>query len=264
MPPSSRTVCVASAGFTPAARLSRSSDLKPGRALSDSRDASSIEARIGLSFKNTAVLLEALTHRSYAFEQGGLPHNERLEFLGDSVLGLVITGLIFQEFPELTEGEMAKLRASTVNMAVLADVARELDLGQELFLGKGEELSGGRDKTSILADALEAVIGAIYRDRGLDESERIVKSWFSGRIKDHVESGVVRDFKTNLQETAVKQNGRLPEYRLTSTGPDHAKLFVAQVYLDGRLLGSGDGRSKKEAEQAAAKEALANLPEAVS
>lgn len=236
--------------------------MKPGRALSDTRDAGSIEARIGLAFKDTAVLLEALTHRSYAFEQGGIPHNERLEFLGDSVLGLIVTGLIFREFPDLAEGEMAKLRASTVNMAVLADVARELELGKELFLGKGEELSGGRDKTSILADCLEAVIGAIYLDQGQDQAEKIVRGWFSDRIKDHVESGVVRDFKTNLQETAVKQTGRLPEYRLTSTGPDHAKFFEAKVYLDGRLLGSGDGRSKKEAEQAAAKEALTTFPEA--
>lgn len=236
--------------------------LKSSRALSDTRDASSIEARLGLSFKDTALLLEALTHRSYAFEQGGVPHNERLEFLGDSVLGLVITGQIFREFPELSEGEMAKLRASTVNMAVLAEVARELELGRELFLGKGEELSGGRDKTSILADALEAVIGAIYLDQALDVTEEILRTWFTARIKEHVESGVVRDFKTSLQETAVRQSGRLPEYRLTSSGPDHAKLFQAEVYLDGRLVGTGDGKSKKEAEQAAAKEALSEFPEA--
>ena len=198
----------------------------------------------------------ALTHRSYAFEQGGLPHNERLEFLGDAVLGLGVTSLIFSEFPSLAEGEMAKLRASIVNMAVLGDVARELDLGTELYLGKGEELSGGRDKTSILADALEGLIGAIYLDRGLEQTEQLINAWFSPLIREHVESGAVRDFKTNLQEVAVKRSGRLPEYRITSTGPDHAKMFHATVFLNGEMLGEGEGNSKKEAEQSAAKEAL--------
>jgi ribonuclease-3 len=198
----------------------------------------------------------ALTHRSYAFEQGGLPHNERLEFLGDAVLGLGVTSQIFSEFPSLAEGDMAKLRASIVNMAVLADVARELELGSELYLGKGEELSGGRDKTSILADALEGLIGAIYLDQGLEQTEQLINAWFSPLIREHVESGVVRDFKTNLQEVAVKRSGRLPEYRITSTGPDHAKMFQAEVFLNGEMLGEGEGRSKKEAEQSAAKEAL--------
>lgn len=233
--------------------------MKPGRPESDSRDASSLQSRIEVSFDDPSLLIAALTHRSYAFEQGGLPHNERLEFLGDAVLGLGITRLIFEEFPSLPEGEMAKLRASTVNMAVLADVAREIDLGAELFLGKGEELSGGRDKASILADAFEAVIGAIYLDRGIEQIENMIRLWFGDRIRDHVESGVVRDFKTNLQEVAVKKTGRLPEYRIASSGPDHAKLFNARVSLDGQLLGEGDGRSKKEAEQSAAKEALEQL-----
>jgi ribonuclease-3 len=240
-------------------RLSRSSDLKTGRSVSDPRDASSLQSRIEVSFDDPSLLIAALTHRSYAFEQGSLPHNERLEFLGDAVLGLGITRLIFDEFPELPEGEMAKLRASTVNMAVLADVAREIELGGELFLGKGEELSGGRDKASILADAFEAVIGAIYLDRGLDQIEQMIRLWFRDRIRDHVESGVVRDFKTNLQEIAVKRTGRLPEYRIASSGPDHAKLFNARVFLDGQMLGEGQGRSKKEAEQSAAKEALESL-----
>jgi ribonuclease-3 len=238
--------------------------LKTGRSVTDTRDASSLQSRIGVSFDDPSLLIHALTHRSYAFEQGGLPHNERLEFLGDAVLGLGITRLIFDEFPSLSEGEMAKLRASTVNMAVLADVAREISLGNELFLGKGEELSGGRDKASILADAFEAVIGAIYLDRGLEEVEAMISLWFRDRIRDHVESGVVRDFKTSLQEVAVKKTGRLPEYRIASTGPDHAKLFNARVFLDGQFLGEGDGHSKKEAEQSAAKEALEQLDTAGS
>jgi ribonuclease-3 len=212
-----------------------------------------------LDLSDPGLLTTGLTHRSYAFEQGGLPHNERLEFLGDAVLGLVVTDMIFEEFPVLSEGEMAKLRASTVNMAVLADVARSLDLGTHLYLGRGEELSGGRDKTSILADALEAVIGALYLDQGLEIAAGAVRDWFGPVIRDHVEQGVVRDFKTKLQEEAVKSEGRLPEYRITSSGPDHAKQFRASVFLGGRMLGEGEGGSKKEAEQAAAKEALEQL-----
>jgi ribonuclease-3 len=231
--------------------------LKTDSSVSDS--SKSLEARIGLTFADASLLRTALTHRSYAFEQGGLPHNERLEFLGDAVLGLGVTSLIFGEFPNLAEGEMAKLRASIVNMAVLADVARELDLGAALYLGKGEELSRGRDKTSILADALEALIGAIYLDQGLERTELQIKTWFSPLIREHVESGVVRDFKTNLQEVAVKRSGRLPEYRIASSGPDHAKLFQAKVFLNSELLGEGEGKSKKEAEQSAAKEALAQF-----
>lgn len=233
--------------------------MKPDRSISDPRDAGALEETIGLRFADSDLLVNALTHRSYAFEHGGVPHNERLEFLGDAVLGLVITDMIFASYPNLPEGEMAKLRASTVNMAVLADVARELDLGAQLFLGRGEELSGGRDKTSILADALEAVIGAYYLDRGTEQVERLISEWFGGRIRQHVELGVVRDFKTTLQERSVKKAGKLPEYRLSSAGPDHAKEFKAEVYLDGTLLGKGGGRSKKEAEQAAAKVALEAL-----
>ncbi|MGH2813050.1 MAG: ribonuclease III [Actinomycetota bacterium] len=233
--------------------------MKARRPVSDERDLTSLLRRMRLDLSDPGLLTTGLTHRSYAFEKGGLPHNERLEFLGDAVLGLVVTDMIFEEFPALSEGEMAKLRASTVNMAVLADVARSLDLGTHLYLGRGEELSGGRDKTSILADALEAVIGALYLDQGLEIAAGVVRDWFGPVIRDHVEQGVVRDFKTKLQEEAVKSEGRLPEYRITSSGPDHAKQFRASVFLGGRMLGEGEGGSKKEAEQAAAKEALEQL-----
>ncbi|MGH2705271.1 MAG: ribonuclease III [Actinomycetota bacterium] len=218
-----------------------------------------LESALGLRFDDRDLLRASLTHRSYAFERGGVPHNERLEFLGDAVLGLVVTDMIFTSYPELPEGEMAKLRASTVNMAVLADIARELGLGDFLLLGRGEELSGGRSKSSILADALEALLGAVYVDRGIDEARRIVRTLFREHIRDHVERGVVRDFKTSLQERAARRIGAIPEYRITSSGPDHAKRFHAEVFLEGRLVGAGEGRSKKEAEQAAAKEALAEL-----
>lgn len=233
--------------------------MKPDPSVSEIRDASGLEGRLGVRFADPKLLVTALTHRSYSFEQGGVPQNERLEFLGDAVLGLVITEAIFTWYPQLPEGEMAKLRASSVNMSVLAEVARELGLGEQLFLGRGEELSGGRDKNSILADALEAVIGAVYADGGLAEARRLIEKWFGNRIREHVERGTVRDFKTTLQETALRRTGLLPQYRYTSSGPDHAKRFLSRVFLGEELLGTGEGRSKKESEQAAAKEALAQL-----
>lgn len=229
-----------------------SADNRPG--------ATALERRLRVEFKNPGLLRDSLTHRSYAFEHGGVTNNERLEFLGDSVLGLVVTDLIFSEFPHLPEGEMAKLRAATVNMGVLADVARSLGLGQHLHLGRGEELSAGREKSSILADALEALIGAVYVDQGLEGTRRMIVELVGGYIRNHVEQGLVRDFKTSLQERAARSWGRVPEYKITSTGPDHDKRFEAKVYLRGELRGVGQGRSKKEAEQAAAQEAL-NSPQ---
>jgi ribonuclease III len=171
----------------------------------------------------------------------------------------VITNLIYRSFPELAEGDLAKLRSSTVNMAVLAEVARTVGLGDELFLGKGEELSGGRDKDSILADAFEAVLGALYLDCGLDRTAPIIERLFFAHIHELVDRGVVRDFKTNLQEQSVQQLGTMPEYRVSSSGPDHDKRFEAEVFLKGNFMGTGTGRSKKQAEQAAAKEALVEL-----
>ena len=232
---------------------------KPGVPNKEPEGAVSISSQLGLEFKDHGLLESALTHRSFAFEHGGPPHNERLEFLGDAVLGLAVTDMIFSWYPGLPEGEMAKLRASTVNMAVLADAARKVGLGATLNLGKGEELSGGRDKSSILADAFEALIGAVYLDSGMPAARAFIERALADHIRDHVERGVVRDFKTSLQEVAAQAGGHIPEYRLTSTGPDHAKRFSAQVFIGGELHGSGEGRSKKEAEQAAAKEALALL-----
>lgn len=221
--------------------------------------ASELEDRLEVRFRDPLLLRDSLTHRSYAFEHGGVTNNERLEFLGDAVLGLVVTDMIFSGFPQLPEGEMAKLRAATVNMGVLADVAREAGVGPHLYLGRGEELSGGRGKSSILADALEAIIGAIYLDQGMDVTRRVIEAMFGEYIRNHVEQGLVRDYKTSLQERSARRWGNVPEYRITSTGPDHAKRFEAQVYLGGEQLGEGSGRSKKEAEQEAAREALARL-----
>ncbi len=214
-------------------------------------------AEIKAALLDPAVIVTSLTHRSHAFEQGG-QNNERLEFLGDAVLGLVVTDLIYGWYPDLAEGDMAKLRASVVNMGVLAEIARSIKLGEELLLGKGEEMSGGREKSSILADALEAVIGAVYLDGGIETARRVIEQLFSDHIRGRTESGEVRDFKTSLQEVTVADSGSVPSYRITATGPDHAKRFNASVYIDGQMQGEGEGRSKKSAEQAAAKQALSN------
>jgi ribonuclease-3 len=220
-----------------------------------------LEKALGLRFKDESLRETALTHRSFAFEQGVLPTNERLEFLGDAVLGVVVTDIAFQSFRDLSEGELAKLRAAVVNMTTLAEVARELDLGNAILLGKGEELSGGRGKASILADAFEAVLGAVYLDRGMKTATALVRRLFWPRMAAYVRGEGDRDYKTILQELAAQDVGRLPEYRLEEQGPDHAKEFTATVYLGGQLYGQGTGRSKKEAEQQAAREAYARFTE---
>jgi ribonuclease III len=227
----------------------------PKVSLQDSR----LEQALGIRFERPALRDAALSHRSFAFERSLPVTNERLEFLGDAVLGLVITDLVYRAFPDRQEGELAKLRAAMVNMSTLADVARQLDLGTELLLGRGEELSGGRDKASILADALEAVFGAIYMDRGLDVAAQVITRLFAPRVDAYVRGEGERDYKTILQELAAQDLGRLPEYRVVERGPDHEKEFTATVSLGGRQLGQGVGRSKKEAEQRAARQAYDRL-----
>ena len=212
-----------------------------------------------MRFRDAGLHRSSLSHRSYAFEQGSSDNNERLEFLGDAVLGLVVTDLAFNRFPDMPEGELAKLRAATVNMLTLADIARELGLGEELLLGKGEELSGGRDKTSILADAMEAVLGAVYLDRGLGTARDLIERLFWPRMAAYARGEGERDYKTSLQELAAQEVGTVPQYRVREQGPDHAKEFTATVLVAGSEYGSGEGRSKKEAEQQAAREAYARL-----
>jgi ribonuclease-3 len=202
------------------------------------------------------VLLErALTHRSFAYEHGGLPTNERLEFLGDAVLGLVVTDALFREYPDLPEGHLAKLRAAVVNMRALADVARGLHLGDYVRLGRGEEGTGGRDKASILADTLEAVIGAVYIERGLEAADVLVHRLFDPVIARSARLGAGLDWKTSLQELTAASVLGVPEYHVDESGPDHQKSFQALVRVGGRVYGSGTGRSKKEAEQHAAEAA---------
>ncbi len=219
----------------------------------------SLDASLGVRFGDPALREAALTHRSYAFEQGLPVNNERLEFLGDAVLGLIVTDLAFTQFPDLAEGELAKLRAAIVNMTSLAEVARELKLGDFVRLGKGEESSGGREKASILADGLEAVLGAVYLDRGLDAARALIERLFWPRISAYARGEGERDYKTILQELASQDLRALPEYRIQERGPDHQKEFTATVFLGGRELGRGVGRSKKEAEQQAAREAYHKL-----
>jgi ribonuclease-3 len=205
------------------------------------------------------LLLRALTHRSYAYENGGLPHNERLEFLGDSVLGLVVTDTLYTAHPDLPEGQLAKLRAAVVNMRALADVARTLGLGDHLLLGRGEESTGGRDKASILADTMEAVIGTVYLSCGLSAAATLVHHLLDPLMASSARLGAGLDWKTSLQELAAAQVLGVPEYRVLESGPDHEKVFTAQAVLSEAVCGQGTGRSKKEAEQKAAEEAYTSL-----
>ena len=204
---------------------------------------------------SSPLLTLALTHRSYAFEQGGLPSNERLEFLGDAVLGLVVTDALYRRFADRPEGHLAKIRSGVVSAAALADVARELDLGSFLLLGNGEELTGGRAKASILADALEAVIGAVYLEHGHAVAAAVVMRLVSDRLESAAAHRIGTDWKTCLQER-LAELGRLgPEYRVTGRGPDHAREYSAEVVVDTEVLGRGGGPSKKQAEQNAAEQA---------
>ena len=201
----------------------------------------------------------AVTHRSFAYENGGLPTNERLEFLGDSVLGLVVTEELFRRHPDLPEGQLAKLRAAVVNSRALAGVARELGVGSYLRLGRGEEASGGRDKSSILADAVEALIGAVYIDCGTEPARALVLRLFGELLDGSARLGAGLDWKTSLQELAAGHALGVPEYQVTESGPDHAKTFRATALVGGESVGEGVGRSKKEAEQRAAERAWTEL-----
>ncbi len=208
------------------------------------------------------LLERALTHRSYAYENGGLPTNERLEFLGDSVLGVIITETLYLAYPDLPEGQLAKLRAAVVNMRALADVSRALGLGEFIRLGRGEESTGGRDKSSILADGLEALIGAVYLDGGLVAATDLVHRLFDELIEHAARLGAGLDWKTSLQELTAAQLLGIPYYEVSESGPDHEKTFVAAVRLGGAVFGVGTGRSKKEAEQEAAEEAWNRIRQA--
>ncbi len=221
-----------------------------------------LEKTIGYSFKNREYITTALTHSSYANENrlSGYAYNERLEFLGDAVLGFIVGSYVFKHFPEIPEGELTKLRASVVCEAMLSKKARGIKLGEYLRLGKGEEMTGGRDRVSVLADAFEALIGAIYMDGGIECAEKFVLCQLENEIKVMRTEFKKLDSKTNLQEI-IQRDSKIPlEYKIIDEkGPAHNKVFSASVSHGGKVLGVGSGASKKEAEQAAAQQALIKL-----
>jgi ribonuclease-3 len=212
-----------------------------------------LASRLGWQVNDPDLLVQAFAHRSWCAEHPGYEPNERLEFLGDAVLGLIVTDHLFRSYPDLAEGELAKARAAVVNSASLANIARDLGLGAALLLGKGEDSSGGRAKPSILADAAEAVIGAIYLDVGYAAAEEVVMRLVAELVTEAASGPGGQDYKTRLQELCAQDFDELPAYNVVDSGPDHAKIFKAEVSVAGRSLGVGEGRSKKQAEQAAAR-----------
>jgi ribonuclease-3 len=217
-----------------------------------------LTARVGVELSEK-LLIQSLTHRSYAYEQNLSETNERLEFLGDSILGLVITDELFKKFPQASEGELAKSRAAIVNSRALASVGRAIGLGEFIFLGKGEEASGGRDKSSILADAVEALLGAIYLEHGLDKSAEVILRLFAPVIEDSISIGATLDWKTSLAEIAHNKKLGSIDYQISESGPDHDKSFEAIIKISDQIIAKGEGKSKKTAEQEAAKLAFEHL-----
>ena len=214
-----------------------------------------LRAALGDPVLDPELLQRALTHRSFAYENGQIPTNERLEFLGDSVLGVVVTETLYLAHPDFAEGRLAKLRAAVVNARALADVAREMQLGQHILLGRGEETTGGRNKASILSDTVEAVIGAIHLSGGMDEAAKVIHRLFDPVMEAAASMGAGLDWKTSLQELSANLGLGVPDYLIEDDGPDHMKTFVARVRVGELVLGHGTGRSKKEAEQGAAETA---------
>lgn len=223
------------------------------------RPIAALASRLRLDFASLHLLAQAVAHRSWCAETEGAESNERLEFLGDAVLGLVVTDYLFRTYPDLPEGELAKVRASLVNSEALADLALDAGVGEALLLGKGEDSSGGREKPSILADAMEAIIGAVYIEKGWDGAAELIMRLLEGRIAVAAAGPGGEDYKTRLQELSARRFEELPRYDVVDEGPDHAKRFFATVSLAGVERGRGEGRSKKQAEQAAARLAWEEL-----
>ncbi|PVE20083.1 ribonuclease III [Arthrobacter sp. Bz4] len=207
--------------------------------------------RLGVSI-DAGTLRLALTHRSFAYEHGGIPTNERLEFLGDSVLGLAVTDALYRDNPDLSEGDLAKRRSAVVSTRALAGIARELDLGEYVLLGQGEKLTNGKNKASILADTMEAIIGATYLDNGIEVARAMVMRLVAPLLGSAAAMGAGTDWKTSIQEIAAARRLGAIDYKVTGSGPDHARTFEALLMVGGLPYGSGSGPSKKEAEQEAA------------
>jgi ribonuclease III len=260
VPSTCRTAPAAPAASTvPAPTVARSSETGPGPL-----NYEELRHALGDPELDAELLERALTHRSYAYEHGGLPTNERLEFLGDSVLGVVVTETLYTTHPDLSEGHLAKLRAAVVNARALAEVGRNIGLGAYIKLGRGEDTTGGREKASILSDTVEAVIGAVHMSGGgLPSSAAVIHLPFDPLIEAASALGAGLDWKTSLQELSAEHGLGVPEYLIADEGPDHMKTFTAQVRVGDQRYGNGVGRSKKEAEQAAAETAYGELGESL-
>ncbi len=222
-------------------------------------DLAVLAGRLGVTIDSEA-LQHALTHRSYSYENGRTAHNERLEFLGDAVLGIIVTEALFRDYPDVAESALAKYRSAVVNARTLAEVARGLGIGEFLLLGRGEQTTGGREKVSILADAMEAILGAVYLELGFDAAHDLIHRLLDERMSQAARLGAGLDWKTSLQELGARSGAGVPVYEVLASGPDHAKHFVAEVVVGSQVRGEGAGASKKIAEQeaaAAAYEALA-------
>lgn len=228
----------------------------------DKKKLKKFEKELGYSFKKKGFLFRALTHKSFTNEQGWSPseNNERYEFLGDAVLELAISHILVNAFPDFPEGELSKVRAAVVNENQLAEIARKIKLGDYMNLGKGEEMTGGSNKPSLLSDAYEAVLGAVYLDRGFSKVSKVVKLHFKNILKNAGKKGFYRDYKTRLQEVSQAKFRTIPKYKLIKeSGPDHRKIFEVKLYISNKLFGVGKGHSKKLAEQNAAMAALEKI-----
>jgi ribonuclease-3 len=224
------------------------------------RPVSELQLQIAFTYRDPRLLERALTHKSYANENRLSEHNERMEFLGDSVLSLVVSELLMNALPGASEGELSRIRAAVVSEPSLAAVARTIGLGKFLLVGRGEEQTGGRDKDSLLADSLEALVASLYLDGGMEPAGAFITRFFRDTIDRVRTAGGAADHKTELQELCQERLKVLPEYRVVSeTGPDHRKEFTVELSIRGEVCGRGAGRNKKEAEQRAAKEALEKL-----
>lgn len=226
--------------------------------MTNSLDLSTLVARLGVPVEPQQLHL-AMVHRSYSYENGRVPTNERLEFLGDSVLGVIITDYLYATFEDLPEGQLAKMRSAIVNAQSLAVISKGLQVGEYLLLGRGEETTGGREKASILADAMEAIIGAVYLQFGIDGARSFILDQFADLIESVSQLGAGLDWKTSLQELVAHLGYGPPDYVVTGEGPDHARTFTAHVKVGDQLYGQGVGRTKKQAEQIAAERAFTEL-----
>jgi len=226
--------------------------------MSGEQAAHALAQRLGVTLDGELLVL-ALTHRSFAYENGGLPTNERLEFLGDAVLGVVVTDVLYRDHPEASEGTLAKMRAACVSQRALAEIARHIELGPCILLGKGESATGGHDKDSILCDAFEALLGAVYVAHGMEVSREVIGRLLGPSLTAAARSGAALDWKSSLQEKCAELGLGAPEYHVHGTGPDHARHFTARVVAGERELGHGAGSAKKHAEQAAAEQAYGVL-----